>query len=105
MYRRIRESSSTISMRGVFASRAVRNRASRPLLPRLARGPPESLDRSETAEASVEADEWEAKEQAAHSDLREATTRQNAAEVVLEQMQAGCTWTGLRDRHVGSSRR
>src|SRR6185295_18718281 len=41
---------------------------------------------SKLAETSIETDEWEAKAQAAQADLREATTRRNAAEGVVAQM-------------------
>lgn len=44
---------------------------------------------SNLAETSVETDEWEAKAQAAQADLREATTRRNASEGFVEQMQVG----------------
>lgn len=44
---------------------------------------------SNLAETAVETDVLEAKAQAAQADLREATTRRTAAEVVFEQMQGG----------------
>jgi len=45
--------------------------------------------RSNLAESAIQIDQWEAKTQQAEVELREATSRRNAAEAVFEQMQGG----------------